>query len=39
LTIKRKTAPTISGDVKGTAAAVDQLSAKLISWIRAQMAR
>jgi ABC-type uncharacterized transport system auxiliary subunit len=39
LTIKRKTAPTIDGAVKGTAAAVDQLTAKLIGWVRARMAR
>ncbi len=39
LTIKRKTVPTIDGAVKGTAAAVDQLTTKLIGWARARMAR
>jgi hypothetical protein len=39
LTIKRKTAPTIGGAVKGAAAAVNQLTIKLIGWIRTRMAR
>jgi ABC-type uncharacterized transport system auxiliary subunit len=38
-TVTRKTSPTIGGAVKGTAAAVDRLAAKLIGWIRARTAR